>query len=96
MTAKNKHTKGKDGMKELFSEGLGALRLEDVYKRQAARHGKQQNPSLCHVDRFCDKCDFGSCLCAGIPLGYRRSGLRYRAGSDQLLSFLFALSLIHI
>ena len=29
MTAKNKHTKGKDGMKELFSEGLGALRLEE-------------------------------------------------------------------
>lgn len=34
MTAKNKHTKGKESMKELFSEGLGALRLEEGTRRR--------------------------------------------------------------
>lgn len=34
MTAKNKHTKDKNSMKELFSEGLGALRLEEGTRRR--------------------------------------------------------------
>ena len=42
MTAKNKHTKDKNSMKELFSEGLGALRLEEWHP--PPNLGKDRNP----------------------------------------------------